>query len=72
MSEAAIETADDGDDIVCAGFGPATAGFLATIAQHILNPDGTPAIESPSTPGMPLQVICYERADDIGFGFPAW
>ena len=33
-----------------------------------MNPDGTPAVESPSTPGLPLQVICYERADDIGFG----
>jgi electron-transferring-flavoprotein dehydrogenase len=54
-------------DIVCVGFGPATAGFPAT-SRHILNPDGTPAIESPSTPGMPLQVMCYERADDIGFG----
>jgi electron-transferring-flavoprotein dehydrogenase len=30
--------------------------------------DGTPAIESKTSPGMPLQVICYERADDIGFG----
>ena len=27
-----------------------------------------PAIESKVMPGMPLQVICYERADDIGFG----
>ena len=54
-------------DIVCVGFGPATAGFLATLAPHILNPDGTPALESPSMPGMPLQVMCYERADGIGF-----
>ena len=54
-------------DIVCTGFGPATAGFLATLAPHILNPDGTPALESPSTPGMPLQVLCYERADGVGF-----
>ena len=67
MSDAAIERQTMETDIVCAGFGPATAGFLATISQHILNPDGTPAIESPSTPGMPLQVMCYERADSIGF-----
>jgi electron-transferring-flavoprotein dehydrogenase len=67
MSEAAIERQTMETDIVCTGFGPATAGFLTTIAQHILNPDGTPAIESPSTPGMPLQVMCYERADGIGF-----
>ena len=55
-------------DIVCAGFGPATAGFLTTLSKHLVNPDGTPAIESPSSPGLPLQVMCYERADDIGFG----
>jgi electron-transferring-flavoprotein dehydrogenase len=34
----------------------------------MFHPDGTPALESPSMPGMPLQVMCYERADDIGFG----
>jgi electron-transferring-flavoprotein dehydrogenase len=55
-------------DIVCAGFGPATAGFLTTLSRHLVNADGSPAIESPSCPGLPLQVVCYERADDIGFG----
>jgi electron-transferring-flavoprotein dehydrogenase len=55
-------------DIVCVGFGPATAGFLTTLSRQLVNPDGTPAIESPSNPGLPLQVICYERADDVGFG----
>jgi electron-transferring-flavoprotein dehydrogenase len=55
-------------DIVCTGFGPATAGFLTTLSRHLMNPDGTPAIESPACPGLPLQVVCYERADDIGFG----
>jgi len=54
-------------DIVCVGFGPATAGFLATLAPHLVNADGTPAIESTAVPGLPLQVVCYERADDIGF-----
>src|SRR5215471_11979584 len=48
-------------DIVCVGFGPATAGFLHVIAKEAAN------IESRAVPGMPLQVICYERADDIGF-----
>ena len=67
MSDAPIERQTMETDIVCTGFGPATAGFLATIAPHILNPDGTPAIESPSMPGMPLQVMCYERADGVGF-----
>ena len=55
-------------DLVCVGFGPATAGFLTELSKHLVNPDGTPAIESPSNPGLPLQVICYERADDISFG----
>ena len=55
-------------DIVCVGFGPATAGFLTTLSRQLMNPDGTPAVESPAMPGLPLQVICYERADDIGFG----
>ena len=55
-------------DIVCVGFGPATAGFLTTLSKELVSPDGTPAIESPSCPGLPLQVVCYERADDIGFG----
>jgi electron-transferring-flavoprotein dehydrogenase len=48
-------------DIVCVGFGPATAGFLSTLEK-------TPHLGSPACPGMPLQVICYERADDVGFG----
>ena len=39
-------------DIVCVGFGPATAGFLTTLSRAEL----------------PLQVLCYERADDIAFG----
>ena len=55
-------------DIVCVGFGPATAGFLTTLTRAMVNPDGTPAFESKVMPGMPLQVMCYERADDIGFG----
>jgi len=40
-------------DIVCVGFGPAMGGFLSTLA-HAADPD--------------LQVVCYERAGDIGFG----
>jgi electron-transferring-flavoprotein dehydrogenase len=55
-------------DIVCVGFGPATAGFLTTLSKQLTNADGTPAIESAVTPGIPPQVLCYERADDIGFG----
>ncbi len=55
-------------DIVCVGFGPATAGFLTTLSKQLVNADGTPAVESATMPGMPPQVLCYERADDIGFG----
>jgi electron-transferring-flavoprotein dehydrogenase len=55
-------------DVVCVGFGPATAGFLATLSRRLVNADGSPAVDSPSNPGLPLQVVCYERADDIGFG----
>jgi electron-transferring-flavoprotein dehydrogenase len=55
-------------DIVCVGFGPATAGFLSTLAKQLVHADGTPAVESAVAPGLPLQVLCYERADDIGFG----
>ena len=55
-------------DIVCVGFGPATAGFLSTLSKQLVHADGTPAVESAVAPGLPPQVLCYERADDIGFG----
>ena len=55
-------------DIACVGFGPATAGFLTTLSQKLVNGNGTPALGSVVAPGLPLQVVCYERADDIGFG----
>ena len=55
-------------DIVGVGFGPAMGGFLTTLSRNLLNEDGTPRLESSVSPGMPLQVICYERADGLGFG----
>lgn len=57
-------------DIVVAGFGPASAGFLTTLAPALsqFKEDGTPLLPSAAMPGMPLQVLCYERADDTGFG----
>ncbi len=55
-------------DIVCVGFGPATAGFLATLSKQLVNVDGSTAVESGILPGTPPQVLCYERADDVGFG----
>jgi len=55
-------------DIACVGFGPAMGGFLHTLSQGLVAEDGTPVAESKAMPGMPPQVICYERADDLGFG----
>ncbi|MEN8687157.1 MAG: 4Fe-4S binding protein [Desulfuromonadales bacterium] len=55
-------------DIACVGFGPATAGFMHTLSQAMTAEDGSVLLESKVMPGMPLQVVCYERADDIGFG----
>ena len=55
-------------DIACVGFGPATGGFLTTITQAWTQNPADPAFESKAAPGMPLQVLCYERADDIASG----
>ncbi len=55
-------------DIAGVGFGPAMGGFLTTLSRLLLTEDGTPRLESKVSPGMPLQVICYERADGLGFG----
>jgi len=55
-------------DIACVGFGPAMGGFLTTLSRGLVGPDGTPIAESTAMPGMPPMVVCYERADDLGFG----
>jgi electron-transferring-flavoprotein dehydrogenase len=55
-------------DIACAGFGPATGGFLTTLTQAWTANPADPAFESRVAPGMPLQVLCYERADDLAAG----
>ena len=69
-----IETSDKSDqiirtDIVCVGFGPATAGFLMKLSRELeaRMQAGNPVMSRVS-PELPLQVICYERADDVGFG----
>jgi len=67
-SLAAVERQQMSVDIAGVGFGPAMGGFLATLSRHLLNEDGTPRLESAVSPGMPLQVVCYERADGVGFG----
>jgi electron-transferring-flavoprotein dehydrogenase len=68
MSNETVERQQLEVDIACVGFGPAMGGFLTTLSRALNKEDGTPALESSVVPGMPLQVICYERADDIGFG----
>ena len=54
-------------DIACVGFGPAMAGFLTALSRRLAATD-RPPIASAAAPGLPLQVVCYERADDVGFG----
>jgi electron-transferring-flavoprotein dehydrogenase len=55
-------------DIACAGFGPAMGGFLTTLTREWTGHPDDPAFVSKAAPGMPLQVLCYERADDIASG----
>ena len=55
-------------DIACVGFGPAMGGFLTTLTREMAANPGEAAMESKAAPGMPLQVLCYERADDIAAG----
>src|ERR1035438_9237619 len=55
-------------DIACAGFGPAMGGFLTSLTRTLSENPTDPAFESKAMPGMPLQVLCYERADDISSG----
>jgi len=55
-------------DIACVGFGPAMGGFLTTLTREWTEHPDDPAFASTVAPGMPLQVLCYERADDISTG----
>jgi electron-transferring-flavoprotein dehydrogenase len=55
-------------DLVCVGFGPAMGGFQTTLSRQLVNSEGAPIRESAVAPGMPPQIVCYERADDLGFG----
>ena len=56
------------DDIACAGFGPAMGGFLSTLTRAWNENPADPAFESKASPGIPLQILCYERADDVAAG----
>ena len=64
----AIERASMEADIACVGFGPAMGGFLSTLTHAWNKNPADPAFESKVAPGLPLQVLCYERADDIAAG----
>jgi electron-transferring-flavoprotein dehydrogenase len=64
MSEPELDPKPLDADILCVGFGPASGGFLTTLSRALA--EG--GIGSQAFPGMPPQVICYERADDIAFG----
>jgi len=55
-------------DIACVGFGPAMGGFLTALNRAWIENPADPAFESKVAPGLPLQVLCYERADDIAAG----
>lgn len=65
---ALLERASMEVDIACAGFGPAMGGFLTTLTQAWTENPADPAFESRVMPGMPLQVLCYERADTLSAG----
>ncbi len=64
----AIERQSMDADIACVGFGPAMGGFLTTLTNAWNQNPADPAFESKVAPGLPLQVLCYERADDIAAG----
>jgi electron-transferring-flavoprotein dehydrogenase len=68
QEQPAIDRPQMAVDIACVGFGPAMGGFLTTLSHSLLNPDGSVRLESTASPGLPLQVVCYERADGLGFG----
>jgi electron-transferring-flavoprotein dehydrogenase len=55
-------------DIACVGFGPAMGGFLTTLNQACSENPTDPALQSKVLPGSPLQVMCFERADDLAAG----
>ena len=55
-------------DIACVGFGPAMGGFLTRLNRAWIENPTDPAFESKVAEGLPLQVLCYERADDIAAG----
>lgn len=63
-----VERANMEVDVVCVGFGPAAAGFLYTLSKKVCDENGNIVLKSRVSEGAPLQVLCYERADDLSFG----
>ena len=49
-------------DIACVGFGPAMGGFLTTLNRAWMADPTDAAFRSKVADGLPLQVLCYERA----------
>ncbi len=68
VGDDAIERQTMEVDVACAGFGPAMGGFLTALTQAWKENPADAAFESKVAPGMPLQVACYERADDLAAG----
>lgn len=61
---ATVETQTIDADIVCVGYGPASAGFLYTLSKLIHCYQSELGSHEAKMP----QVICYERSDDLAFG----
>jgi len=68
VAQPEVERQEMAVDIACVGFGPAMGGFLTTLTREMAANPGEAAMESTAAPGMPLQLVCYERADDIASG----
>ena len=57
-------------DIACVGYGPAAAGFLTAMSRALTDGDDAAELTSQVMPGMPPQVVCYERADGVFIPLP--
>ncbi|HEX5399659.1 MAG TPA: hypothetical protein VFY06_11495 [Verrucomicrobiae bacterium] len=58
-------------DIVCVGFGPATAGFLTTLSKQLVNADGTPPSKAPSCPECRHKFYATNARTTSDSAFPA-
>ena len=55
-------------DIACVGLRPGDGRLPHDALAPARRARTKPPLESAASPGLPLQVVCYERADDPGFG----